>query len=154
MHICAVFVQGFNRSHMHRLEFAGYHERKNLKEMMQSDAKSVAEYLEEAPEERKGKLAQIREACLTAGFMEGMEYGMPTFRIGEGDVEVGFASQKNYISLYILKQDVLDQYRERLKQPGVTMGKGCVRFSKPDKIDVALVREMLEASKESDGDIC
>ncbi len=139
---------------MHRLEFAGYHERKYFKEMMQSDAKSVAEYLEEVPEERKQKLAQVRDACLEAGFTEGMQYGMPTYRIGEGEPEVGFASQKNYISLYILKKDVLDQYRERLKQPGVTMGKGCVRFSKADKIGIALVREMLEASKESDGEIC
>lgn len=121
---------------------------------MQSDAKSVTAYLEEVPEERKQKLAQIRDSCLAAGFIEGMEYGMPTFRIGEGEAEVGFASQKNYISLYILKQDVLDRYRERLKQPGVTMGKGCVRFSKADKIDLEIVREMLEASKASDGEIC
>ena len=80
------------------------------------------------------------------GYAEGMYYGMPSYKKGESEPEVGFASQKNYISLYILKQDVLDRYRARLDIPGVSMGKGCIRYSKPDKIDFAIVREMLADS--------
>ena len=33
---------------------------------------------------------------------------------GDGEVEVAFASQKSYISFYILKQEVLDKHRSAL----------------------------------------
>jgi len=123
---------------------------------MQSEAKNVNSYLAEIPEERQEMLTQLRALCLDVlkGYQESMVYGMPSYQKGQKEAEVAFASQKNYISLYILKQDVLDRYRDRLKKPGVSMGKGCVRFSKPEKIDLAIIREMLQDSSGSNGAIC
>ena len=62
-------------------------------------------YLKEVPAERKAALAKLRDPCraeLTA-FEEAMEYGGPTHS-RNGEVEVGFASQKNFIGLYILRR--------------------------------------------------
>jgi uncharacterized protein YdhG (YjbR/CyaY superfamily) len=100
-------------------------------------------------------LTRLRDLCRSTlkGFDEVMEYGMPGYsRNGVG--EVGFASQKNYISLYILKEEVLDAYRERLAGKGISFGKGCIRYSRPEHIDFELVEEMLATSERSDAPVC
>jgi uncharacterized protein YdhG (YjbR/CyaY superfamily) len=82
-----------------------------------------------------------------------MDYGGPAYaRNGVG--EVGFASQKNFIGLYILKQEVLDAYKEQLSGKGVSIGKGVIRYSKPERINFELVEAMLIASEKSDAPIC
>jgi uncharacterized protein YdhG (YjbR/CyaY superfamily) len=72
----------------------------------------------------------------------------------DGVGEVGFASQKNYISLYILKQEVLDAFKEQLSGKGVSIGKGVIRYSRPERIDFEIVEAMLIASEKSDAPIC
>jgi hypothetical protein len=69
-----------------------------------------------------------------------------------GEVEVGFASQQNYISLYILRQDALASQQTALA--GLNVGKGCIRYTKPEKIDYAAVRKMLAATRRSKGPFC
>jgi uncharacterized protein YdhG (YjbR/CyaY superfamily) len=122
---------------------------------MQSDAKSVDTYLEEVPAERVEALTQLRDLCRTTlkGFDESMEYGMPSYS-RDGEVEVAFASQKNYISLYILKQEVMEAHKEALAGKGISFGKGCIRYSKPERIDFKIVEEMLVDNEESDAPIC
>lgn len=67
---------------------------------MRSNSKTVDAYLVEVFAERKAGLVQLRELSLSTlkGFEESMEYGMPSYS-EEGEVEIAFASQKNYISL-------------------------------------------------------
>lgn len=122
---------------------------------MQSNAKTVDAYLKEVPPERKEALARLRDLCRAAltGFEEGMEYGGPSYS-RDGVVEVGFASQVRYISLYILKQEVLDAYRQRLAGKGISIGKGCIRYSRPELIDLKVVEEMLVDAERSDAPIC
>ena len=122
---------------------------------MQSQAKDVTTYLSEVPTERKEGLSQLRELCLSrlTSFSESMQYGMPSYS-RNGEVEVAFASQKNYISLYILKQDVINAYKDKLAGTGVSFGKGCIRFTKVERINFEIVEEMLSAAEESDGEIC
>ena len=97
----------------------------------------------------------MRDLCrLTlTGFKESMVYGMPGYS-RNGVVEVGFASQKNFIALYILRTDVMRSHRYMLNIPGVTLGKGCIRYSKSEKIDFNVVERMLRATKESTGVVC
>lgn len=59
---------------------------------------------------------------------------------------------KSYISLYILRQDALGAQRPFLT--GLSVGKGCIRYARPDKIDFAVVRKMLIATRDSTGEIC
>ena len=107
---------------------------------MQSQAKDVTTYLKGVPAERRAALAQLRKQCLAAlkGFEESMRYGGPCYS-RNGVVEVGFASQKNFIGLYILRTDVMKTYKNLLKIKGVSLGKGCIRYSKPEKIDFEVV---------------
>jgi uncharacterized protein YdhG (YjbR/CyaY superfamily) len=120
---------------------------------MQSKATTVDQYLEEVPAKRAAALRELRELCLTAldGYTESMVYGMPSYT-KNGEVEVAFASQKKYISFYILKKPVLDQYRDQLK--GANVGKGCIRYTKPEKIDFAMVKQLLDATADSDAPVC
>jgi uncharacterized protein YdhG (YjbR/CyaY superfamily) len=95
---------------------------------MQSTAKDVTTYLEEVPAERRATLVQLRKLCLATlkGFEESMRYGGPSYS-RNGVVEVGFASQKHFIGLYILRTDVMKTHLELLKVKGVSLGKGCIR---------------------------
>lgn len=122
---------------------------------MQSTAKTVAAYIKEAPAARQAALKQLRDLCRTTltGFKESMVYGGPSYS-RNGEVEVGFASQKNYIGLYILRTDVMRAHRYMLNIPGVTLGKGVIRYSTPEKIDFAVVEKMLRATVESTGQVC
>jgi uncharacterized protein YdhG (YjbR/CyaY superfamily) len=122
---------------------------------MQSTAKNVTDYLDEVPVERKAALTQLRDLCRTLlkDFEESMKYGGPCYS-RNGEVEVGFASQKNFIGLYILRTDVMEAHRDLLQVKGVSLGKGCIRYSKPGKIDFKVVEMMLKATQESTGAIC
>lgn len=122
---------------------------------MQSQAKDVTAYLEEIPAERRAALVQLRKQCLATlkGFEESMQYGGPCYS-RNGEVEVGFASQKHFIGLYILRTDVMKTYQTQLKIKGVSLGKGCIRYSKPEKIDFELVNKLLQATVESTGAVC
>ena len=120
---------------------------------MQSDAANVSEYLKEVPEDRLSALTQIRLLCREhlPEFEESMQYGMPSYS-REGTVEVAFASQKSNISLYILRTDVLNQYRDQF--PKSAIGKGCIRYRNPNKIDFTMVQEMLVKTNDSTGEVC
>ena len=122
---------------------------------MQSAAKNVNDYLDEVPVERKQSISKLRDLCLDllGGFEESMIYGMPSYS-RDGEVEVAFASQKNYISLYFLRTDVMNVYRDSLDAKGVSLGKGCIRYSRPERIDFKLVEKMLNATQETTGEVC
>jgi uncharacterized protein YdhG (YjbR/CyaY superfamily) len=122
---------------------------------MQSQAKAVTTYIEEAPTERREALLKLRELCQThlTGFTENMEYGGPTYA-RNGEVEVGFASQKHFIGLYILRTDVMNAHRDQLKGKGVSIGKGATRYSRPERIDFNVVESMLRATVKSTGPVC
>ena len=118
---------------------------------MQSTATTVDAYLETVPPERLDALSKLRQLCLQTltGYRESMAYGMPSYS-KEGTVEIGFNSQKNYISFYVLKKEVLDKYRDQLKD----CGKGCIRYRRPEQIDFEVVEKLLEGTADSDAEIC
>jgi uncharacterized protein YdhG (YjbR/CyaY superfamily) len=120
---------------------------------MQSKAKTVAQYLKEVPAERAEALKRLRQLCIQTlkGYEECMEYGSPSYK-RDGIVEVAFNSQKQYISLYVLKTAVLNNNRDRLK--GLSVGKGCVRYPSASRIDFDIVRKLLIETRETKGTIC
>jgi len=122
---------------------------------MQSSANNVTDYLAEVPIDRQPALIRLRELCLTTltGYEESMQYGGPTYS-RDHSIEVGFASQKHFIGLYILKNDVIDKNRHLLNGKGISLGKGCIRYSQPEKIDFDLVEKLLIDTRESSGGIC
>ncbi|MFL1376337.1 MULTISPECIES: iron chaperone [unclassified Nocardiopsis] len=123
--------------------------------MVTSKATSVDDYLAQVPEERRDVLTAVRDLCRgeLPGFEEVMAYGMPTYRRrGAAEAEIAFASQKRYISVYLMRQDVRDAFADRLA--GQDMGKGCLRFSRPEKVDTDLLRDLLRATAATDGTVC
>lgn len=122
---------------------------------MQSNATTVDAYLEELPADREPALKRLRELCraILTDFDEAMVYGMPSY-VRDGEVEVAFASQKRYISVYILRTDVMNTYKGLLGPRGVSFGKGCIRYSKPEFIDFEVLRKMLQATQDSTGVVC
>ncbi|WP_328862801.1 iron chaperone [Streptomyces sp. NBC_00306] len=121
--------------------------------MVQSQADDVDGYLAEVPEDRREALTRLRELCRgeLQGFTEVMAYDMPAYE-RDGTAEIAFASQKQYISVYVLREGVRDAFADRLA--GHDMGKGCLRFRKPEKIDFELVRDMLRATAKGPGEVC
>jgi len=122
---------------------------------MQSKAKDVTTYIEEAPTERQEALRHLRDLCRAelTGFEESMQYGGPSYSRNR-EVEVGFASQKNFIGLYILRTDVMNTHKEQLHGKGISIGKGAIRYSKPERIDFNVVESMLRDTVKSTGPVC
>ena len=121
---------------------------------MQSNAETITAYLEEVPPERREVLTQLDHLCrqVLTDYEPSMAYGMPGYRKPGGEIEVAFASQKNYISLYIMKSDVLNRHRDELSH--LSLGKGCIRYRKSAQIDFALVKKLLEESEQSTAQAC
>jgi uncharacterized protein YdhG (YjbR/CyaY superfamily) len=120
---------------------------------MRSDAATVGEYIAAAPEDRREALRLLQRLCREelTGFEEAMRYGMPGYLRG-GEVEVGFASQKQYLALYILREGVIEDHAARFT--GLSRGKGCIRFRRPGQIDPDTVRALLAAVVTADGPLC
>ncbi|MFB7712274.1 iron chaperone [Streptomyces sp. NPDC056105] len=121
--------------------------------MVRSSAEDVDEYLAEVAEGRRGVLTRLRQLCRSEldGFDEVMAYGMPAYE-RDGVAEIAFASQKQYISFYLMRNDVREEFAGRLAAQD--MGKGCLRFRKPESIDFELVRDLLRATAAAPGTIC
>ena len=122
---------------------------------MQSKANDVTAYIDEAPVERQEALNRLRDLCreILLDFEETMDYGGPSYK-RNGEVEVGFASQKHFIGLYILRTDVMAVHRDQLEGKGISVGKGAIRYSKPERIDFEVVEIMVRGTVASTGPVC
>jgi uncharacterized protein YdhG (YjbR/CyaY superfamily) len=119
---------------------------------MQSKPTTVDEYLSEVPIERLQALTKLRELCRKElkGYDERVAYGSPCYA-KDNIIEV-FQVKKHFIGLYILKQEVFNQFVNELK--GVTFGKGVVRFTKPEQINFTVIKKMLAGTYLSKDIIC
>ena len=133
---------------------------------MLSKAKTPEEYIESIPDNRKEAVSALRKTILDnlpEGFAEVMGYGMIGYVVPHSIYPNGYhsmpklplpfinlASQKNHIALYHMgiygDKELLDWFTsEYLKQTNLKpdMGKGCIRFKKPDKIPYKLIGELI-----------
>ena len=133
---------------------------------MTSKALTPDEYMAELPEERKEPMAQLRKAILDnlpTGFVEQMGYGMIGYVVPHSIYPKGYhctpklplpflniASQKNAITMYHLglygDKNLMEWFHEEFPKHSKTkldMGKGCIRFKKPDQIPFALIGELI-----------
>lgn len=131
---------------------------------MQSAAKSVPEYLNTLPDERKKIMMDLRKAIrqnLPAGFEETMQYGMISYVVPLKLFPKGYhttpntplpfisiASQKNHIAVYhmaLYAGGLLDWFTSEWKaytQKKLDMGKSCIRFKNPADVPVDLMGEL------------
>ena len=109
---------------------------------MKSDAETVDDYVARVDEQWRPVVERLRSTCLAHldGYQEVMAYGMPAYVV-DGDVEVGFARQVRYLSFYIAKKGVLDARRGEFHD--LSLGKGCIRFTRPEQVDWSLIEVLL-----------
>ena len=129
---------------------------------MSSNATTVAEYLNELPDDRRAALEEVRDvilANLPDGYVETMNWGMISYGIPlerypdtSNKQPLGYAalaSQKHYMSLYLMHvyadeaqlEDFTTRYRESGKK--LDMGKSCVRFKSVDDLPLDLIGEVI-----------
>ena len=140
---------------------------------MKIEVNSVAEYLNNVPDERKSAFRKLYEAVshhLPPGFQEELSYGIIGWNIPLETYPAGYhctpntplpfinlASQKNFIALYhmgIYANDELlnwfvEEYPKHSKRK-LDMGKSCIRFKKPDEIPFDLIAELCKKMSPKD----
>ncbi len=130
---------------------------------MQSKATTVAAYLASLPEDRRAAIETVRQVILQnldPEFEEGMQYGMIGYYVPHRVFPAGYhcdpklplgfaalASQKNYMSLYLMSVYGGGQEEKWLraawKKAGkkLDMGKCCIRFKRLDDLPLDIVGE-------------
>jgi uncharacterized protein YdhG (YjbR/CyaY superfamily) len=123
---------------------------------------SVPEYLASLPEDRRAELEQVRRVVrehLPAGYEEGMGYGMICYTVPlsvypdtyneQPLCYAALASQKNYLSLHLMrvsgdpKQE--RQLRDAFAAAGkkLDMGKSCIRFKRADDLPLDTIGDLV-----------
>jgi uncharacterized protein YdhG (YjbR/CyaY superfamily) len=108
-------------------------------------SQEVDAYLSGLEPNRREALSEIRKLVLdlVPDAVETMKYRMPTYEY-EGGVLCAFASQKQYMSLY-MDTGLVEQHRADLD--GLSVGKSCIRFRRLDKLPLETVRTMLRETE-------
>jgi Domain of unknown function (DU1801) len=141
---------------------------------MQSKATNVADYIAGLPDDRRAAIETLRKVILKnlgAGYEEGMQYGAIGYYVPHKVFPAGYhcdpkqplpfaalASQKNYISLYLMgvycgcgersSEETPDArwFRDAWTKTGkkLDMGKACVRFKKLEDVPLDVVGEAIK----------
>lgn len=139
---------------------------------MQSKARTVAEYLASLPGDRQRALEAVRRVILDnldSDYEEGMSYGMIGYYVPhrvypagyhcdpkQGLPFAGLASQKNYMSLYLMglycgcvegvsDTALVQWFRDAWAKSGrkLDMGKACIRFRKLQDLPLDVIGEAI-----------
>jgi uncharacterized protein YdhG (YjbR/CyaY superfamily) len=132
---------------------------------MQSKAATVAKYVAELPADRRTAIETVRKTILKnldKGFEEGMSYGMIGYYVPHSLYPAGYhcdpkqplpfaglASQKNYMSVYLMsvyaEGNEENWLRDQFKKAGkkLDMGKCCIRFKKLEDLPLEVIGEAI-----------
>lgn len=133
--------------------------------MVQSKAKTVAEYLDELPEDRRAAISKVRAVVrknLPKGYKERMTYGMISYEIpldrypdtynGQPLCYIGLASQKNHMALYLTNvygdpkqaKYLAGEFEKAGKK--MDMGKSCLRFKKVEDLPLEAIGKIVAST--------
>ena len=130
--------------------------------MASSAARTAREYLDSLPEERRDSIAAVRSIILDNlpdGFEEAMQYGMLSYQVplavypdtynGKAASIACLASQKGYMSLYLMGVYTSPERRRRFEQAfrkagkKLDMGKSCVRFKRVEDLPLNVIGDTI-----------
>lgn len=133
--------------------------------MVRSAAATVEEYLNELAPDRHKQMDAVRRVILENlpdGYQEAMNWGMISWEIPLARypdtynrrplMYTALASQKNYMSLYLMCVYVHDgrraDFERRFKASGkkLDMGKSCVRFQSAEDLPMDLIAETIAST--------
>lgn len=121
-------------------------------------------YLNALDEPRRSEVRAVHELIRAAApalephIQSGMlAYGRYAYRYASGRTgewsPIGLASQKRYISLYVMAADgeryLAESFRDRL--PKADIGKSCVRFRRLADVDTEALAELVREGAKLDG---
>lgn len=132
---------------------------------MPTKAATVEDYIASLSEDRQKAINELRKVLkknMPKGFQECISYGMIGYVVPHSLYPAGYhcdpklplpfvsiASQKNYIAMHHMglygSKTLLDWFTKEYPKHSKTrldMGKGCVRFKKPDEIPFKLIGEL------------
>ena len=137
--------------------------------MVRSNAATVEEYLNELAPDRREQIESVRNVVLDKlpkGYAESMNWGMISWEIPlerypktynkQPLMYAALASQKNYMSLYLMCVYTHDgtqtEFERRLKASGkkLNMGKSCVRFKTTDDLPMDLIADTVASTSVDD----
>ncbi len=132
---------------------------------MRSEATTVAEYLDELPEERSAIIATLRDFVLEhlpEGYEESMNWGMISYEIplsaypktynGQPLGYIALAAQKRHYGLYMMgvygRPEEEAKLRNAYDAAGkkLDMGKSCIRFKKLDDLEWSVLGELISGT--------
>jgi hypothetical protein len=133
---------------------------------MQSRSMTVKEYLAELPADRRAAIQAVRSVILKnldKGYAEGMLYSMIGYFVPHELFPQGYhcdpskplcfaglASQKNYMSLYLMcvygSKEHESWFRAQWKSTGkkLDMGKACIRFKSADDLALDVIGQAIK----------
>ena len=130
--------------------------------MAKSNAKTVEEYLQELPEDRREVVSRVRDAirqALPEGYEEAMSFGMIGYGVplsryadtynGQPLGYVALAAQKNYYALYLMgvyaDSEEETWLREEYAKAGkrLDIGKSCLRFRALEELHLDAVTKVI-----------
>jgi hypothetical protein len=133
---------------------------------MQSKATTVDEYLAGLPEDRRKAIETVRRIVLDnldKDYEEGIQYGMIGYYVPHRVYSAGYrcdpkqplpfaglASQKNYMSLYLMctygNTEHASWFQQAWAKTGkkLDMGKSCVRFKKVEDLALDVIAEAIK----------
>ena len=136
---------------------------------MRSNATTVEEYLNELAPDRREQIEAVRNVVLDKlpeGYAESMNWGMISWEIPlerypktynkQPLMYAALASQKNYMSLYLMCVYTHDgtqtEFERRFKASGkkLNMGKSCVRFKTTDDLPMGLIADTVASTSVDD----
>ena len=137
--------------------------------MVRSNAATVEEYLNELAPDRREQIEAVRNVVLDnlpEGYAESMNWGMISWEIPldrypktynkQPLMYAALASQKNYMSLYLMCVYTHDgtqtEFERRFKASGkkLNMGKSCVRFKTTDDLPMELIADTVASTSVDD----
>lgn len=129
---------------------------------MRSVAKTVVEYINSLPPERKQAISEVRETILKnlpVGYEEVMNWGMISYQVPldyysdtynkQPLLYAALASQKNHMAVYLsgiyMYEDLRQDFEKKYKASGkkIDAGKSCVRFKKIDDLPLTLIGDTI-----------
>lgn len=133
--------------------------------MVQSNAATVEEHLQELPENKRKIISELRNFILKKipkGYQETMRWGMISYEVPLDRYSnthnkqplsyIGLALQKNHIGLYLMNiyqdKNVESFLRNAFKEKGkkLDMGKACIRFKKIDDIPLNAIGRIIAST--------
>jgi hypothetical protein len=131
--------------------------------MAKTQIKTVEEYLNQLPDDRRAAISAVRDVILKnlpKGYEEVINWGMITYQVpfelyantynGQPLCYASLASQKTHMSVYLMcvygGKDIESWFREEFRKSGkkLDMGKSCVRFKKLEDLPLNVIGKAIK----------